>query len=309
MISFSGGETSAYMTRWLLTTQRSAWDEIVVVFANTGEEREETLDFVHKCDIHFGFNTVWIEGVQYPGERKSAGFKIVDYATASRDGTPFEESIAKYGIPNQKFKDCTRNLKRRPMEAYLRSLGWEDYTVAIGIRVDEIDRMSSDASRKLFYPLCTVHPMTKPKINSWFSKQPFRLDLKGYQGNCKWCWKKSDRKHFTLFAEDPSIYVFPWKMEQKYGRHGPEFRHDPTTRRDPLPDTYRRTFFRGNRSVEDLYAAYEKIKNTFIPATDDAQIFDPELDVGGGCEESCEVYADEDEISNRRGQDEDCTLR
>jgi hypothetical protein len=34
-----------------------------VVFANTGQEREETLEFVKQCDDHFGFGTVWIEGV------------------------------------------------------------------------------------------------------------------------------------------------------------------------------------------------------------------------------------------------------
>ena len=35
--------------------------DIHVVFANTGKEREETLLFVHQCDVHFGFNTVWVE--------------------------------------------------------------------------------------------------------------------------------------------------------------------------------------------------------------------------------------------------------
>lgn len=56
-VSFSGGETSARMTQMLLTKWRRKYDKVVVVFANTGEENEATLDFVCQCDIAFGFDT------------------------------------------------------------------------------------------------------------------------------------------------------------------------------------------------------------------------------------------------------------
>ena len=49
LISFSGGLTSAYMAIKLME-MRDKWDEIMVVFANTGMEREETLRFVHDVD-------------------------------------------------------------------------------------------------------------------------------------------------------------------------------------------------------------------------------------------------------------------
>ena len=250
------------------------------MFANTGQENEQTLAFVRDCDAYFGFNTVWIEAVQFHGERRAAAFKIVDFDSASRDGAPFEDAIRKYGIPNAKFKDCTRNLKQNPIEAYAKSCGWPlgTYDLAIGIRADEIDRMSAYASkRRIVYPLISDHPMTKPKINSWWAAQPFRLRLKGYQGNCKWCWKKSFRKHFTLISETPEIYDFPRRMEKIYGCVGPEFLKRNADK--PLPTDYRRVFFRGNKSVDDLFAA---------------AVFDPEYDVGAGCEESCEVFADED---------------
>lgn len=297
LISFSGGETSAYMTWWILKNWSSVYDEIVVVFANTGQENEETLKFVKNCDDQFGFRTVWIEAVQYHGVRKSAGFKVVDFNSASRDGSPFEDSIRKYGIPNQKFKDCTRNLKKNPIEAYAKSIGWRtgSYDLAIGIRSDEIDRISKAAkARRIVYPLIGANPMTKPKINSWWSAQAFRLELKGYQGNCKWCWKKSLRKHFTIISENPEHYDFPRRMEALYGRVGPEFIKDQASLETPIPDDYKRTFFRGNMSTDDLFLEYSKKKNAFIPAHDESAIFDPDYDVGAGCEESCEVFSDED---------------
>jgi len=292
LVSFSGGETSAYMTKWILENWRGRYSEILVVFANTGQENEQTLEFVRQCDEHFGFGTVWIEGVQFQNERRSAGFKIVDFYSASRNGAPFEDAIRKYGIPNQKFKDCTRNLKQKPIEAYAQSMGWENksYDLAIGIRNDEIDRISIAAQqRRIVYPLIHDNPMTKPKINTWWAAQPFRLKLKGYQGNCKWCWKKSLRKHFTIISENPEYYDFPRRMEQQYGKIGPEFLKNP-----PPSFEYSRTFFRGNKSVKDLFTEYEQKKNVFIPAYDEAAIFDPDFDVGAGCEESCEVFADED---------------
>jgi hypothetical protein len=299
LISFSGGETSAYMTNWILNSWKNRYAEILVVFANTGQENEQTLEFIRDCDAHFGFKTVWIEAVQFHGVRRAAGFKIVNFDTASRNGAPFEDAIKKYGIPNQKFKDCTRNLKQKPIEAYAISVGWKrkTYDLAIGIRADEIDRMSAAAAtRRLVYPLISPHPMTKPKINAWWAAQSFRLQLKGYQGNCKWCWKKSLRKHLTIIDENPSAYDFPRRMEGLYGKVGPEFLKGPTTWRGPLSADYRRTFFRGNMSVEDLFAEYERRKDRFNRAGDDATVFDPDFDLGAGCEESCEVFADEDNV-------------
>ena len=288
LISFSGGETSAYMTWWLLNFEKNNFNKIVVVFANTGQEHEETLMFVEKCDRHLNFNTVWLEAIQNHNEKKSASHRIVNYYTANRDGDVYEDMIKKYGIPNQKFPSCTRDLKLAPINSYVKSLGWgkNDYYTAIGIRADEIDRMSSNAKkRNIIYPLIRKK-MTKPQINFWWSLQSFRLNLTGYQGNCVWCWKKTDRKHFTLLSENPEFYKFPNRMEEKYHNVGPEFKKNQI-------EGYKRTFFRKNRSTKDMIENYEKVKNTFEPYHDENQIFDNELDLGSGCGESCEVFADE----------------
>lgn len=297
-LSFSGGETSAFMCYAILNGEyRNRYDEIKVVFANTGQENEQTLQFVQQCDEAFGLGVVWVEAVVIDA-RVAPQSRIVNFQTASRDGRPFEDAIRKYGIPNQKFKDCTRNLKLNPLTHYLASIGWAKgtYDTAIGIRMDEIDRMSERAAeRRIVYPLVQWLPTTKPEINDWWRRQPFRLQLKGYQGNCKWCWKKTMRKHMTLMKESPEVFDFPERMEREYGRIGPEFRKD--TSADPLPADYKRTFFRANKSVQDIRDALAANPD-FEPAVDDANIyvpFDPQLDVGAGCEESCEVFADEDE--------------
>src|SRR3990167_6661723 len=99
LISFSGGETSAYMTQWLLK-EFKGWKEMIVVFANTGEENEKTLEFVNKCDKELGFNTVWVEAITNSIHGQGIKAKIVTFETASRNGEPFEQMIAKHGIPN-----------------------------------------------------------------------------------------------------------------------------------------------------------------------------------------------------------------
>jgi len=299
LISFSGGETSAYMTWWILNKLAKDYGEIAIVFANTGQENEETLVFVDQCDrllfAPLGHRVTWIEGVQIHGERKAASFRIVDFETASRDGAPFEDAIRKYGIPNQKRPGCTRDLKLYPIQAYAKSLGWaREYDTAIGIRGDEIDRMSGDADKnRIIYPLAVerMHMRTKPQINSWWATQAFRLQLKGYQGNCKWCWKKSFRKHVTLIDERPEIYDFPARMEREYGLIGAEFRKPDRL----VVEGYRRTFFRGNAAVEDLFEMHRTRGPDFLPAEDDAIVYDMEWDMGGGCgdSESCEVFSDE----------------
>lgn len=298
LISFSGGETSAYMTWWLLKNAAHLWDEIKIVFANTSQEHENTLIFVERCDRELfaplGHRVVWIEAVQHHNERKSASARVVSFDTAARDGSVFEDMIRKYGIPNQKFKACTRALKLRPIEDCCETVfGWakNSYQTAIGIRADEIDRVSEERhARQIIYPLIEMIKRTKPQINTWWSFQPFRLGLKGYQGNCAWCWKKSLRKHLTLIDTTPEIYDFPARMENQYGTTGPEFL------KPGLPSDYRRVFFRGNLSVRDLFEqhASKKAAGNLVLADDDAAVYDYELDTGAACgEESCEVFSDE----------------
>lgn len=244
LVSFSGGETSAYMAQWLWKNKQSEYN-MRFVFANTGQENEETLEFVDRCSKYFGFPVVWVEAVVHHGKRKGCTHKIVSYDTASRMGEPFEDVIKKYGIPNMSFLHCTRELKANPILSYALEVFGERPYMAIGIREDEFDRISKNRIRdKIVYPLISDRPMTKSKINFWWSQQPFRLDLKNYQGNCKVCHKKTDSKLFQIAKENESAFNFTLRMEEKYGRVGAEFKKDKTA-----PS---RVFFRKHRSSNDI---------------------------------------------------------
>lgn len=271
LVSFSGGETSAYMAQYLWKHKQDEFD-MVFVFANTGLENEQTLKFVKQCSDHFGFDIHWVEAVVQHGVRKGTLHKVVNYETASREGEPFEDVIKKYGVPNQAFPHCTREAKLSPITSFTKSyFGTRDYYTAIGIRSDEADRINSKAGElKLIYPLISKNyiPMTKPKINFWWSQQPFRLELKGYQGNCITCWKKADKKLFQIYKENPSSFDFMNRMEQKYGMVRGE----------------KSVFFRKQRSTNDIIEAATEFDGVVL---DDADVYDTDL-IGG---ESCEVWS------------------
>lgn len=284
LISFSGGETSALMALLLVGKVRDEYDVIRTVFANTGEENEATLEFVDRCDKAFGLGVVWIEAVTPPKRGVGARCREVTFETASRHGEPFEEMIRKHGIPNKNQPLCSKELKTRPITRWAREQGWlpGSYDLAIGIRADEIDRMSPDAKRRrIIYPLVTRFKHTKPTVSEFWRRQPFRLNLKGYQGNCKWCWKKSLRKHLTLIKENPSAYDFPERMEAEYPLAGTNPNNEP------------RVFFREGRSTKDLRRLAGQTR--FAPASDDAREYqtdlidwlDADIDICGS--ESCEV--------------------
>ena len=281
VISFSGGRTSGYMTKKILDTKRDEYD-IKVIFSNTGFENEATLQFVHDCDTHFGFNTVWLEGVTNKEMGVGMSHKIVTFETASRNGEPFEQMIQKYGITNIQSPQCTRNLKRYPIESYLRSIGWalRDYDLAIGIRTDEQRRVKDDKTRNVVYPLVHWFPADKQDVLDWWEDQPFDLQLQEHQGNCKTCWKKSFNKLVKLHTEDPSQFDFFERMEEKYGRVGAEF-----AKYDDAPD---RVFFRQRMSIKNF-------RQMAIKQADELSRIPTQLDLyaDGGCSESCELYETE----------------
>jgi len=209
-VSFSGGRSSALMCELLLKNTPNV--EKIFVFMNTGQEHWKTLEFVKKCDEHYGLNLVYLEAVVHPG-RKSSTHKVVTYETLSRKGEPYEAMIQKYGIPNLDFPHCTRELKTNPFNSYLRSIGWDSVKVALGIRFDEPSRIKNPD--KFLYPLNEAGIEKQDVLDHW-KAMPFDLGIEEREGNCVWCWKKSDKKHILNLQKNPEWYDFPERMERLY---------------------------------------------------------------------------------------------
>lgn len=273
IISFSGGRSSAVMTKLLLDRYSEKLD-IHVVFANTGSEDPATLDFVRDCDLHWGFNTTWIEGVYSLVKGIGPRHKIVDYETASRDHEPFRSFLSSYQSDHA-ILQCTKALKIRPVQSWIKSLGLDaNHTpTAIGIRADEIDRSVTTDPRMFCYPLLEWG-YTKDRVKAFMRSAPFDLNLPSdIYGNCTFCWKKSKRKLLTLATESPECFDFPAEMEAKHPKWA---------------------WYRGSLRSSDLLALASR--GEFRPYVErvqytiwDAMESDPDLDIGGACGEGCEI--------------------
>ena len=269
--TFSGGRTSAFMGLILKDLPKYKEFEKLFVFANTGKEKEETLEFIDRCDKEWDLNVVWLEAKVNMEKGIGTTYKIVDFKTASRNGEPFVDMLNKYPMPTPIASNCTRELKLAPMNKYIKTLGFDEVITALGIRYDERHRKSNTAEEhNTVYPLCDDLKVDSKFIRDWWSRQCFDLKLKDYEGNCDLCFKKSVRKRLTLIKDDPNIADWWVKMENKYAT-----------------DTVPRFDLRTNISMEELI---EKSKQPFRTIQDQHELsktqtalFDEELDIETDC--------------------------
>lgn len=293
LISFSGGRTSAVMTKLCYEQYRDDF-EIVVCFANTGLEHENTLKFVKDVEEHWNIPVVWVEAIVNPIQGKGIRAKVVTFDSACRKGEPMEEAIKKYGIPNKINPHCSGRLKEEVIYFYCREyLGWKrgEWFTAIGIRSDEIDRMSAKAiENKMIYPLVKLG-FTVDDVEEYMAKYSFDLDLPGkHYGNCVTCWKKSIRKLCTIAKHNPEAFDFFDEMEKKYNQ---------VKKREGYEE---KKFFRENKDTKEIL---KLSKGDFKEYTEsewkDIALFPPETDLTdwefwdreSSCSESCEIGGDE----------------
>ena len=214
-VSFSGGRSSAMMAKIMLDNYPK--DELLFTFANTGKELPETLHFVHECDVRWGLGVVWIE---YCPTNK---FKVVDHESASRNGEPFEALIEKRKyLPNRVTRFCTTELKIRPMARFIRSLDYESWDAAIGIRKDEPNRYHRMKSAKkrdrweYIFPLWDMQ-ITKKEVETFWNNAGFDLAIHSNLGNCDFCFMKGLRKKLSQARLMPENLQWWVNMEAKTG--------------------------------------------------------------------------------------------
>lgn len=214
LISFSGGRTSAYMLKQIIDAHNGAIpNDVHVVFANTGLEREETLRFVHECGSRWNVRIHWLEWRDREGRNTPAGdrFHEVGLNSASRKGEPFRALIQrKKYLPNAVTRFCTAELKIDTMKQFMLARGYKNWSNVVGLRFDEMRRVAKQQKRNdegkerwtSSMPLVQARVTSRDVWKFWLGSnidpkdlsqplpQGFDLGLWPYEGNCSYCFLK-----------------------------------------------------------------------------------------------------------------------
>jgi len=211
-ISFSGGRTSAYMLWRVLQSNDGLSNESKACFANTGKEDEATLRFVQDCSEHWNVPITWLE-------YREDGYIVVDYATASRNGEPFDALTTKKSyLPNPVARFCTEELKVKPIKKFT---NMNDDQTMVGVRADEPHRIPKMRKRGMLIPLANAG-VTQADVQSFWKSSNFDLGLDFRNGgtplgNCDLCFLKGPYQITSLVLNSPKRAVWWAEQEKKIG--------------------------------------------------------------------------------------------
>lgn len=278
---------SAGYSSIIMATKLKEWypnHNIIYGMANTSKEDEESLIFMDKCDKNFGFNMTWIEAIINQERGKGTDYEITDFHNLKRNGEIFEDGIKKYGIPSKINKWCNRELKLVPLKKFCDNIfGAKNYSIAVGMRADEMDRVSKDyKTNNIFYPLLD-NGITKKERNKFWNDKPIQIKIPAYKGNCDMCFEKSNRKLMTIINEEPDKAIWWDKMIKKYSKITIEGKDSYNY----FAENGGMNFYRQNKTIEELI---EMAKQPFSKATDE-YIYENDLfDLEGECGAGCKVF-------------------
>jgi hypothetical protein len=252
MVTVSGGRSSAMVARHVQTSEKYQEYNKLYVFANTGQERPETIDFLKNIVKHWGIELNIVEGVYSEIMGVGVSFKLVDFETMSMNSEPFTGAVMHYnkgeydGLPFSKAPYCSRAMKTDPCKKFADSIfGVNNYVKSIGFRKEDMPKRITFAEAKedqdRIFPLLTDFDVVigNIELNRWWNKQPFKLEIHGNLGNCELCWKKPNNVLLDNIRYGARTIDWWRKMEKKY----------------------RNTSFREGNSIDDL------IKISKLPTT------------------------------------------
>lgn len=213
VISFSGGRTSGYMLWRVLQSNNGLPENSMAIFCNTGKEAEETLCFVNECEKNWNVKIHWAEY-----RSNSKGYELVDFASASRNGEPFEQLIEKKKyLPNPVARFCTQDLK---VNVIKKIFPFKNFITFIGIRADEprrVAKMKNNQDEKQC-PLAESNIKKEDVMNFW-ATQNFDLRLNVINGitvlgNCDLCFLKGTSQKLAIIKDMPERAVW-WANQEK----------------------------------------------------------------------------------------------
>jgi 3'-phosphoadenosine 5'-phosphosulfate sulfotransferase (PAPS reductase)/FAD synthetase len=229
VLTFSGGRSSAYQLAHIIEANGGLPKGSFVTFQNTGFELPETLAFVHRFGEHFGIEIVWLEHDPH-AETK---VKVVSHNSAARNGEPMiamfstplirkDKTLGLRPLPNPVQRTCSAEMKTKTSHRYVRRhLGWPNrYWSAIGYRADEPGRVERRRKQEERYVnSCPeggwgVFPMyaagvTAEDVLAFWEKMPFDLGIESWEGNCDFCFMKSEWKIKAMMQARPDR-LQPW---------------------------------------------------------------------------------------------------
>ena len=163
---------------------------IINCMSNVSKETPESLKFMNECDEYFGLDLIWIETI-WNERGTGVGFEVKKYKDLKTKGEIYEMGIQKLGIPSKINPWCNRDMKTVPMKKFADEMfSADNYSIAIGIRADEMDRISeSYKTNNIFYPLID-EKISSIDRNKFWDKQPIKIEIPAFKGNCELCFKK-----------------------------------------------------------------------------------------------------------------------
>jgi hypothetical protein len=200
LISVSGGRSSGYLLWRILQAHGGKLPEdVVCIFANTGEEAEGTLTFVHEIATRWDVRIRWVEF-----DAALPRWREVAYCSASRAGEPFDAMIDwKQYVPNHHQKLCSEFLKVRPMLALASLILGQSFEQVIGIRADEPSRVAKHRNKAdAVIPLADTG-VTRATVLDFWKAQPFDLEIRKGEGNCKLCFEKGLAQLRNVIRDSP----------------------------------------------------------------------------------------------------------
>ena len=228
LISFSGGRTSGFMLKKIIDAyEGTSPKDIYVVFANTGKEMPQTLDFVRDCADKWDCKIHWLE-LEIADERPVYRTKEVNYETASRKGEPFEALIQRRKmLPNPVMRMCTQELKMNVMKRFMKEKGHKEWTNVVGLRYDEPRRVAkqsrqNDSNVNAWDSVCPLYQdkITVKEILEFWQKNNFDLKLTSDNGqttagNCDLCYLKGTKTLTKIIKEKPDLADWWIAQEEK----------------------------------------------------------------------------------------------
>lgn len=243
MIAVSGGRSSARMAHHIQRSAKYSNFNKVFVFANTGKERPETIEFLKQIEYEWKIPLIKIEGVYSNELGVGVSYKIVSYDDLDMTGSVYEKAVehknkGKFsGLPHSDAPYCSEMLKTLPCKKLCDTIfGVNNYQKAIGFRREDMPKRISwreiKEDQNRIFPLITdfEYPIGQRELNEWYKTQNVQLSIHSKLGNCEDCWKKSEATLIENIRYGTRFVEWNQRMEEKYGN----------------------TSFRNNMSINDL---------------------------------------------------------